>query len=64
MPKPRIDLGRCQGHGRCALLAPGVFDVDDGGHSVLLVSEIPADKVADVEEAVSTCPEQALSLAW
>jgi ferredoxin len=63
MPKPSIDLGRCQGHGRCALLAPDVFDVDDSGHSVLLVHDVPPDKLADVEEAVSTCPEQALSLS-
>jgi ferredoxin len=62
MPTPHIDLGRCQGHGRCALLAPDVFDVDDSGHSTLLVDEVPADTLADVEEAVSTCPERALSL--
>ena len=62
MPTVHIDLGRCQGHGRCALLAPDVFDVDDSGHSVLLVDEIPAGRLADVEEAISTCPERALSL--
>lgn len=62
MPRPQIDLARCQGHGRCALLAPDVFDIDDSGHSFLLVEDVPADKLADVEEAVSTCPEQALSL--
>ena len=63
MPTPRIDRARCQGHGRCALLAPDVFDVDDSGHSVLLVDDVPADMLADVEEAISTCPERALSLS-
>jgi ferredoxin len=62
MPAAHIDLGRCQGHGRCALLAPDIFDVDDTGHSVLLLDPIPPDRLADTEEAISTCPEQALSL--
>ncbi len=56
-----IDRDRCQGHGRCALIAPEVFDVDDAGLGEVLVDPVPEAAVADVREAVLSCPESAIS---
>jgi ferredoxin len=63
MVRASIDEGRCQGHGRCALIAPDVFDVDDLGKGAVLVGEVPAADLADVEEAALSCPEDAIRLA-
>ena len=58
----RLDADRCQGHGRCYVLAPDLFDADDYGHCVLLVDEIPAGREDGARSGVENCPEQALSL--
>ena len=58
----RLDTERCQGHGRCYMLAPDLFDADDVGHCVLLVDDVPADKEDDARNGVENCPEQALAL--
>ena len=34
--KIRIDSERCQGHGRCYDLAPGLFGDDDEGYGMVL----------------------------
>lgn len=58
----RIDGSRCQGHGRCELIAPTYFVVDDTGHGQVLLAEVaPADE-ADVDEAEFCCPEKAIEL--
>jgi ferredoxin len=58
----RLDADRCQGHGRCYVLAPDLFDADDYGHCVLLVDEVPAGREDHARSGVENCPEQALSL--
>lgn len=60
--KVHADTARCQGHGRCALLAPDVFDVDDDGKVVVLTEEPGEEHLAGVRESVTSCPETALVL--
>jgi ferredoxin len=60
--KIRLDVDRCQGHGRCYVLAPDLFDADEYGHCVLLVEEVPDGRQDDARTGVENCPEQALSL--
>lgn len=60
MARVSIDGGKCQGHGRCALIAPDVFDVSDEGVGQVLVDSVPEENLADVEEAVESCPEAAI----
>jgi ferredoxin len=57
-----LDADRCQGHGRCYVLAPDLFDADEFGHCVLLVDEVPAGAEDDARTGVENCPEQALAL--
>lgn len=58
----RIDDSRCQGHGRCELIAPDYFVVDDTGVGRVLVEDVAAADEADVDEAEFCCPEKAISL--
>lgn len=58
-----IDLELCQGHGQCAESAPKVFEVRDDGFAYLLVDEIPADQEANVRDAASRCPTDAIKIS-
>jgi ferredoxin len=58
-----VDIGRCQGHGRCYDLAPDVFEPDPRGHvDVAVHGELPAVLEPDVRIGVRNCPESALRL--
>ena len=57
-----IDRERCQGHGRCVLINPGLFDINDEGIAVVLDPEPTGTAVADADQAIGNCPEQAI--AW
>jgi len=57
-----LDTGLCQGHGRCYSLAPDLFDSDDAGHCVLLVTDVPPGLEDAARNGVENCPEQALVL--
>lgn len=56
-----IDPDRCQGHGRCALASPDVFDLSDDGFGVVLMPDPGPEHEADVATAIGSCPEQAIS---
>jgi ferredoxin len=57
------DRDACQGHNRCYLLAPELFDVDDEGYAILReTGEVPADLERKAQLAVDNCPEYAISL--
>ena len=46
------DREKCQGHGRCYALAPELFDADDEGYSVVLVSgELSPEQVTQAQLA-------------
>lgn len=57
------DRDACQGHNRCYLLAPELFDVDDEGYAILLVDgEVPADLEDKARLAADNCPEYAITV--
>jgi ferredoxin len=58
-----IDTAKCQGHGRCAIIAPDVFDVDDSGKGKVLVDLYSGKFRAAAEEAEFSCPETAITIA-
>ena len=59
--KLRIDSERCQGHGRCYDLAPGLFGEDDEGYGrVLGDGEVPPGSEHEARLAVANCPEHAI----
>jgi ferredoxin len=56
-----VDPDRCQGHNRCHVLVPEVFEVDELGYSVVVMPEVPEHLVARALEAARNCPERAIS---
>jgi ferredoxin len=58
----RLDPERCQGHGRCYVLAPELFDADDYGHCVVVVDDVDDAQLDAARLGVENCPEQALAL--
>jgi ferredoxin len=56
-----VDPAKCQGHARCNLVAPDLFDLDDDGKAFLLVDDVPADQADLALRAVANCPEQAIN---
>ena len=58
-----FDREKCQGHGRCYALAPDLFDADDEGYAVVLVSgDLADDQVAAAQLAADNCPEYAITV--
>jgi len=55
-----IDSETCTGHGRCFSLAPKLFDCDDEGHGVVIVSEVPPELEQLARDAAMSCPEYAV----
>jgi ferredoxin len=59
--KVTVDDQRCRGHGMCLTLCPEVFNLTDDGYSVADPSEVPAGLEGAAQEAIDSCPEQAIS---
>ena len=56
-----IDAERCQGHGRCFLIAPNLFTFDDLGSGVVLAEGILGDETLEIARlAQLNCPEHAV----
>jgi ferredoxin len=61
--KVRVDQDKCQGHARCAALAPELFELDDYGLSSALNDGIvPAELERKARLAVANCPEYAVEV--
>ena len=59
----RLDNDKCQGHGRCYSLAPGLFESDDEGYAVLTGDgSVPADLEHEAQLAADNCPEYAIDI--
>ncbi len=59
----RVDLEKCQGHGRCYALAPTVFESDDLGNAVVLGDGTVAPGEEEAARlAVDNCPEFAIEV--
>nr|BBX81911.1 hypothetical protein MFLOJ_56980 [Mycobacterium florentinum] len=56
-----IDPAKCQGHGRCVLIAPTYFDMDDAGFGTVVRDDVEEADKADIDEAVLSCPEHAIT---
>jgi ferredoxin len=61
--KVHVDQERCQGHGRCYALAPGLFEPDEIGNGVEVGDGVvPAGQEDQARVAVANCPEQAIDV--
>lgn len=60
--KLMTDPERCQGHGKCVIDCPDVFDTDDQGYVMVRVHDVPDALRPAVARAVDDCPEGALRI--
>ncbi len=61
--KVHVDAERCQGHGRCYMLVPELFQDDEFGHGEARGDgTVPDELVGQARRAVSACPEFAITL--
>ena len=58
-----VDADRCQGHARCWDIFPEVFDLDDEGHALVVLADVPPELADKVRDAVRNCPERAITVA-
>jgi ferredoxin len=59
----RLDADLCQAYGNCLLAAPELFELTETMTVVRILDEHPDESIrAQVEEAVLSCPMQALTL--
>jgi ferredoxin len=58
----RVDRDLCEANGVCTEIAPEVFDLDDEDELVIHQPEPPEQMRDRVEQAVTSCPKNALSL--
>ena len=59
----QVDESKCQGHNRCMVVAPGLFDIDEmGTASPAGDGVVPAGREQDARLAVENCPEYAISI--
>jgi ferredoxin len=59
--KVSVDDQRCRGHGVCVTLCPEVFSLTDDGYAVAIESDVPNGFEGATQEAIESCPEQAIS---
>ena len=61
--KIKYDRESCQGHNRCYMLAPELFDVDDEGYAVLISDgDVPSELEEKAQLTADNCPEFAITL--
>ena len=59
----RIDSERCQGHNRCCLLAPELFEADELGNARAKGDGVvPPQLEAKAQLAMKNCPEHAVRI--
>ena len=58
-----VDPGKCQGHARCNLIAPELFDLDEGGYAVVIAPDVAPAYEAAARNAVVNCPEGAIEIS-
>ena len=58
----QLDRERCQGHGRCYVLAPTVFASDDDGYGVVIAAKVPAELHDAARKGAANCPEDAITI--
>jgi ferredoxin len=60
--KITVDRDRCEGFGLCEESAPRLVHLDADGELVVDVDEIPAERVAEAQDAARVCPVAALRI--
>jgi ferredoxin len=57
-----VDGAKCQGHNRCMVLCPEVFEADELGYSVVKTDRVGPELADKVRLAETNCPEHAITV--
>jgi len=57
-----VNLAACEGHGLCAQVSPGIYEVDDEGYVRMRVYEITPDLEPAAAAGARVCPVAALTV--
>jgi ferredoxin len=57
-----IEKDVCQGHLRCYVLSPQLFDTDEQGHGFVIAPEVPTNLEGLAQRSVRECPEGAIKI--
>jgi ferredoxin len=57
-----VDFDRCASTGTCVELVPDVFEIRDDGYLYLLEETPDESRRDDLQEAVDSCPTEAISI--
>lgn len=62
--KVKIDGGLCTGHGRCWVVAPTFYTLDDSGYNACRgqTVEVPVGLEAAARLGAEKCPERAITI--
>jgi ferredoxin len=62
--KAKIDEELCSGHGRCFVLASGIYDLDDIGYNAQRgsVIDVAPSQEKDARLGAQNCPEGAITI--
>jgi ferredoxin len=61
--KVKVDTEKCQGHNRCFVVAPDLFELDDYGYAHEVGDgTVPAGMEEKARLAVVNCPENAINI--
>lgn len=63
MIQVKVNLRICEGFANCVVAAPDLFDLDDDDKVIILEEKLDGGERARVEEAIRTCPVNALTIA-
>ncbi len=55
-----VNHAKCQGHARCAAIAPELFKLDESGYILPGDIDVPAGAEEAAKKGARNCPERAL----
>lgn len=60
--KVAVDPTRCMGHGQCSAHGPDVYEPDEEGYCVVLMTEVEGDELEQAVKGAEACPESAITV--
>jgi ferredoxin len=57
-----VDSDACQGHGRCAVFGPDIYDLDDDGYCAVTELLVPEGQESQATAGSNACPENAIEI--
>jgi ferredoxin len=57
-----VDPERCMGHGQCYAHGPDVYEPDEDGYCVVVMSDVEGDEIQQAVDGAQACPESAITV--